>query len=109
MKIINALIERRQSYVFLDPYLYEPLVYLHLPSLLHHVEALVGNLVEVGVGNLVEPLEDGLEGGALVAVVLPAVCKCDSRIQRFAFGIFLVVLIFYHVEFSLLFIYLCTI
>ena len=59
-------------YLFLFPDLDEHLVDLQLPVVLEVVEVVVGHLVEVGVGDVVQQLQHLLEGGALVGVVLPA-------------------------------------
>ena len=67
--------ETERAHLFALPDLDEDVVDLGLPVVLQHVEVLVGHLVEVGLGDGVEPLQDVDERGPRVSVVHPAVWK----------------------------------
>ena len=71
-----------KTYIFFNPYFLHSVGDLLSPIILHVVETLVWNVGEVGVGDLVQPVDDGLEAGSVVAVELPAVLHQISPFWR---------------------------
>ena len=59
--------------LLLHPDLLQPVADLLSPVLLHQVEALVGNVGQVGLGHHIQSVDDGLEGWPMVAIKLPTV------------------------------------